>query len=172
MKYWNEIKNDRTTKEYIKFLEKNSTVYYINNFPWIKYQGCLQPAIPGIYEPPHFNIKQIKKLIKTIKMPFISWSNNFTNKLTEWWWIICNQPTLLKTLSSNTRSKIRRGFKKCTVKKINADWLSKNGYECYRASFKRYKNIKPQDKNQWAKKEKIKTIIIALIFGVSFVKKS
>jgi len=49
-------------------------------------------------------------------------------------------------LSHNARNQIKRGFKKCNVKKINTDWLSENGYECYSSAFKKYKNINPLNK--------------------------
>jgi len=148
MRKWSEIKNIEKVKEYLEFLEqKGEKIYYINDFPWVKYRGILQPAIPIPHEPPRFSLQDIKGLLKLSKLSFIRWSSGFRNSSTEWWWIVSDRPIRLETLTGNTRSKVKRGMKRCKVKIITTDWLSENGYECYRSAFRRYKNVKPSDKN-------------------------
>ncbi len=70
---------------------------------------------------------------------FIRYASDTCEVTTEWWYVICdlyNQDEL----SSNTRSKINRGFRNCSIRRIDAEWLAKYGYECYFAAFDRYKN--------------------------------
>lgn len=58
---------------------------------------------------------------------------------TQFWYVACDQydfdglPTKLKT-------KIRRAYKDCVIRPLDAAWLAANGYECYAAAFTRYKN--------------------------------
>jgi hypothetical protein len=146
-----DMQNDKSTQRYIEFLEQVQRIYYTGHFPWAEYQGFLHPAIHLAYEPPEFNLKEIKRILKLSGLPFARWSSNFTDKPTEWWWVVVKSPVNLENLSSNTRSKIRRGLKSCQVKIITADWLSKNGYQCYQKAFIRYKNVQPFNKKLFQK---------------------
>lgn len=141
-----DLQNNKFYQDYINFLKKTKKVYYLDQFPWTEYQGCLQPAIHLPDEPPIFRSEYIKKLLKSSKMQFIRWSSNFTNNHTEWWWTVIREPIRLESLSSNTRSKIRRGLKKSDIKIITAGWLAKNGYHCFRSAFQRYRATKPLSK--------------------------
>jgi len=145
---WEEIKNDKNVKEYIRFLKNNREIYYTKDFPWIKYQGCLVPAIQGTYEPPKLRTSEVKKLLKKSRALFIRWSNSFTDKPTEWWYVVCKK-FQKNLLSHNARNQIKRGNKNCRVKKITPAWLSQKGYDCYKTAFRRYKNAKPMSKEKF-----------------------
>jgi len=46
--------------------------------------------------------------------------------------------------SSNTRSKVRRGLKRCQVRRIEIEWLAENGYDVSRRSRERHGETIPQ----------------------------
>ena len=80
MENWDKIKSDENVKEYIGFLESNQEVYYIKDFPWVKYQGILKPAISIPIEPPLFSLQELQRLLKQSRAPLLRWSDKFTNK--------------------------------------------------------------------------------------------
>ncbi|OQA66627.1 MAG: hypothetical protein BWY36_00870 [Candidatus Diapherotrites archaeon ADurb.Bin253] len=170
MKNWLDIENTKEVKEYIKFLENDTKIYYVDDFPWRKYQGGLEPAIFGPYEPPEFSLTDIKELIKISHSPFVRWTSNFTDKPTEWWLVNCKRQIKLENLSPTQRSKIRRGLKNCDVKKITPQWLSENGYECYKSAFRRYKGTIPSNERQWKRGLEIKSKYTCFEFWGVFIK--
>tara|TARA_B100001142_G_scaffold317342_1_gene358194 strand:+ start:143 stop:952 length:810 start_codon:yes stop_codon:yes gene_type:complete len=108
---------------------------------WRKYNGALIPV-----DPPHLraDISNIAKLIKDTESYFARWITEFDcNQVTEFWYVICDQFTPLDLVSRNTRSKIRRGLKKCSVIKVPKDQILENGFACYRAAFDNYSNSPP-----------------------------
>jgi len=62
---------------------------------------------------------------------------------TEFWYTSCEQYQF-DALSRKARNQIRRAYKTCQVKQIDASWLAANGYECYSAAFARYRKARPQ----------------------------
>jgi len=151
MKSFSELENDLLVKDLFNFLEKQKNIYWINNFPWTVYHDCLQPALHLPYETPDFDREKLVFYIQKNKYPFIRWSDSYTSKPTEWWWLICRKPFLEKKLDRNTRYKIRRGLSKCLVKIIDSRWLAENGYQCYQNAHKRYKNARLEDANSFKK---------------------
>lgn len=105
---------------------------------WRQYQSALIPDVP-----PHNNINlekdEIKQLHSYYNPLFIRWTNQWdTKEPTQFWYIIKDKFEELESLSSNTRSKIRRGLKRNSIEKVNAKFIIENGYEVYEEAFSRY----------------------------------
>jgi len=103
---------------------------------WRKYNGALVPLTP-----PHVDvdITDINKKIKETSSYFARWTSNFDSKKeSEFWYVIQDVPMEIEDYSKNTRSKIRRGLKKCSVELINSTRILEEGFECYNAAFLNY----------------------------------
>jgi len=103
---------------------------------WRKYNGALVSLTP-----PHVdvNIKGIVEKIKENNAYFARWTSNFDSKKeSEFWYVIQDVPMYMEDYSKNTRSKIRRGLKKCSVELINSKRILEDGFECYNAAFINY----------------------------------
>ena len=117
---------------------------------WRKYNGALIPTTP-----PHIevDVSGLEKEIINQNVYFARWTTNFDcNEKTEFWHVICDTPMQMEDYSRNTRSKIRRAFKKLYVKKITKDFLLYNSYSIYRKAFKRYEaSSSPENKRYFTK---------------------
>ncbi len=147
---WDEIKKEKDVQDYIKFLKRTQEVYYTGDFPWVKYQGFLRPAIVLPYEPPLFSPEELKSLLHQTGVPFLRWWENFTEQPTEWWWVVKRSPVAISEVSKKTRNEIRRGLERCVVKKITATFLKENGYDCYYSAHRRYRYARPVDRKTFS----------------------
>jgi len=153
MEKWYNFKNSLNVKEYIKFWKNNNfQFFYINDFPWMKYQNILQPAIlHGPYEVPGFTNNQIKKVLKESGCKFIRWNDNFKNEPTEWWWTICQRPFSIDLLSHNARNQIKKSLNNCEIKIIKPQELIEKGYQCYLSSCRNHKKTSFLNHKDWGK---------------------
>ena len=117
---------------------------------WRKYNGALIPLTP-----PHIevDVSGLEKEIINQNVYFARWTTNFDcNEKTEFWHVICDTPMQMEDYSRNTRSKIRRAFKRLYVKEITKDFLLNNSYSIYRKAFKRYEaSSSPENKRYFTK---------------------
>lgn len=117
---------------------------------WKNYQGALIPDTP-----PHYNInlslQEQKQLLKKSGAFFLRWTSNFdTPKETSFWYIIKDSTPSLEELSANTRSKVRRGLKNCSITLVDKDIIIQEGYQVYQKAFERYKTFqKPLTQNEF-----------------------
>jgi hypothetical protein len=58
-----------------------------------------------------------------------------------WYAVISENCQDLESLSSKTRSEIRRGLKNCVVRQVEANYIAEHGYNVYLAAFERYQGI-------------------------------
>jgi len=153
MENWNNLKNNPDIQEYIKFWQENDIkIFYTDDFPWMKYQGILQPAILfGPYELPKYTDQQMQVLLKNSKAPLARWSNNFQNQETEWWWIVCRPPFSIDLLSHKARNQTKKSLSQCVIKIISPQELIKAGYDCYLSSCQTHKKISFLTRPQWEK---------------------
>jgi len=105
---------------------------------WYPYHGVLLPKIP-----PHQEIvlskKEQRELLKKSQAYLIRWTSDWDTEKSEFWYIVKDDFNGLSELSSNTRSKVRRGLKNCKVSRVLADEIAKNGYEVYASAMNCYK---------------------------------
>lgn len=66
--------------------------------------------------------------------------NSNQEKSADWYAVVCDKFISLENMKSKNRSEVQRGLKNCEVKRIDADFLSRNGYEVYLSAFMSYRN--------------------------------
>lgn len=117
------------------------------NIAWKYYHGALLPQVA-----PHIKIeltdKEAKELLKLSNAYFLRYVSDWDREeQSQFWYVIKDSFGRLEELSSNTRSKIRRGLKHCSVKKVTQEVIANEGYEVYRQAFKNYNTyIEPTDR--------------------------
>ncbi|OQB20514.1 MAG: putative undecaprenyl-phosphate N-acetylglucosaminyl 1-phosphate transferase [Firmicutes bacterium ADurb.Bin182] len=105
---------------------------------WKLYNGALVPDAP-----PHTRILMsataAKKLLKEYKALLMEWPSDFDCGFeTDWWYIIRDKIIELAEFNSKRRQHIKNGLKKCVVKKVDAAFIAKHGYEVYKSAFDSY----------------------------------
>ena len=117
---------------------------------WRKYNGALIPSLP-----PHIEVDTsgIREKIKDENSFFARWTTNFDcDEETEFWHVICDKFIPIEDLSKNTRNNIRRGLKRCEVKKVSHKFIMENAYDLYRIAFDNYKgHLVPDSKEDFLK---------------------
>ena len=105
---------------------------------WYPYQGMLLPKTP-----PHQEIVLSKKeqgeLLKKSQVYMLRWISDWDGAKSEFWYVIKDHFDGLDELSSNTRSKVRRGLKNCSVLKVLPEDIAQDGYEIYVSAMNNYK---------------------------------
>lgn len=101
-----------------------------NGIEWVYKQGALIPN-----SSPHCSIvlteEEQKSLLKHTRAYFLRWTDSFDMKESSFWYIIKDSCEKIEKLSSNTRSKIRRGEKRSVVRVIDKKTIRDEGYETY-----------------------------------------
>ncbi len=71
----------------------------------------------------------------------VAWwpSGDATADESDWYAVICRRFTPLEEVPSKYRCEIRRGLKNCTVRQIDADYMSRNGYAVFAKAHERYR---------------------------------
>ncbi len=104
---------------------------------WKLYQGALIPDVP-----PHIEIdlseSEAKELLKATNAYFVRWTDEWDRGGGEFWYVIKDEREDISQYSSNTRSKIRRGLKRCKVQLVSKEYIADYGYEVYINAFRRY----------------------------------
>jgi hypothetical protein len=150
-----------------KFVEKFAELYNrlgirfekVNGILWREYQRMVIPIGPAILD---YTILKDEAKFLLAKFPhalLVRWTDGFkiidrevpdsslmriiNNPEKDWYAVILTQFKDLEELSSNTRSKIRRGLKKCTVERVvDAKFILENGYDVFISAFKRYRRTR------------------------------
>lgn len=117
---------------------------------WFLYNGALVPDAPP-HIPLSLTRKQAQFLLRKSKAYFIRWPSDFDCGFeTEWWYLIREKGFSLEEFDSKRRQEIKKGLKKCTVKKVDAEFIAQNGYEVYINAFKSYDTFqKPADQEEF-----------------------
>lgn len=78
-------------------------------------------------------------LLKKRNALFVRWESDFDQAgYSSWWHIVKDGEFALSDLSSNTRSKVRRGLKVFDCEPISRDTVLKEGYKVYKSALARY----------------------------------
>ena len=140
--------SDMSIKCYADFLmSQGEKVYEAEDVSWMKYHGAL---IPATAMPVYVDLSYDKAahLVKKSTSLFLRYATGPMTTPTHWWNIVCRQYDL-NGVSSNTRSKIRRGTRRLEIDQVSSDWLSKQGYECHVKCYQRYKHASPKRRNEF-----------------------
>ncbi len=130
---------------YVEWLKKQGVkLFEGGGIYWRLYQGALVPA-PATTCYVELTKDEASTLLKESGAMLLRYSCKPYAEKTEWWNIVCDKYNF-QDLSSNTRSKINRGNKRCFIKIIDPEWMAYNGYECYVSAFDRYRNMMPINK--------------------------
>ena len=70
-------------------------------------------------------------------MKLALWTYDFDADESDWWWIVAEAPYTLESLGKKIRYDVRQGLKNCEVRVISAEFLGREGYDCYRAAMTR-----------------------------------
>lgn len=120
-------------------------VHWIAGEPWIARSGMLSPINPP-HKPPKADMPAIRQAIRQSKAYGARWTYQWDGPPSEWWWIICDDRQYDVTrLSRRGRRGVRRGLRRCTVRRVEGSWLAENGYEVYLAAHQRYGGFRPDD---------------------------
>jgi len=109
---------------------------------WELQKGALLPVATGPYFIQGSNLGEANSLLKESGAWFLRFASDPCEEETEWWYTVCDRYDQ-RALSSKVRNQIKRGARECSVERIDAEWLAKNGYHCYSAAYGRYKNARP-----------------------------
>lgn len=133
---------------YADFLRETGwSLFEGGNTWWRLYKGVLVPASP-VPEFLHLELPEAKQLLLESKADFIRWSSDPCEGETSWWWVVCGHYDLAD-LTSKMRNQINRGHRKCTVRRIDAEWLAENGYRCFKSAYRRYRHAAPLSEGQF-----------------------
>lgn len=127
---------------YVTWLrERGVPLFKAGDTYWQWYKNALIPACVG---PCFVNLhrKHAKVLLQESRAWFLRYSSDPVEERSAWWYIICDSFDLGR-LSAKARNQIKRGNRSCTVRRLDAEWLAKNGHSCYLAAFRRYRNATP-----------------------------
>ena len=113
---------------------------------WKNYKGVLLPVTPQ-HQSIYLTEKEQKELLKRSGVHIIRWMNEWdTPKATNFWYIIKDHFGGFEEYSAKNRKHVRQGLKNFSVKKIDLDYLLKNGYIIYNKAYNYYKYFK-KDRN-------------------------
>ena len=117
---------------------------------WRRYNGALIPL-----NPPHIEVDTngVEEKIRKENVFFARWTSNFDcSKETEFWYVICDKFIPFDKLSRNTRNNVRRGLKRCQVKKVSHQFIMENAYPIYRKAFDNYQgHLSPDNEDEFLK---------------------
>ncbi|MEA2018939.1 MAG: hypothetical protein U9N59_10880, partial [Campylobacterota bacterium] len=105
---------------------------------WQIYHGALIPK-----EMPNKRITLNKfdchYLLKKSKAYFIRYVTDWDKDTkSSFWYVIKDSFGDMEEISGNARSKVRRAYKNCIVKKDNSKVIVENGYDCYKEAMNSY----------------------------------
>jgi hypothetical protein len=104
---------------------------------WWKYHNALMPA--GVKpEPVSLSVAEETKLLHDSGAALLRYFSRTFEEPTDFWYTCCESYGF-EQLSAKTRNQVRRGRKHCEVRRVEAEWVAVNGYECYSSAFARYK---------------------------------
>lgn len=112
--------------------------FYKNNVTWRDNQGgVFLLSSPLLLTA--FSARDAVEILNEFSGFFLRWESEFdSTQKSEWWHVIKDDNPAIESLSSSTRSKIRRGLKKYECSVVSREYILKEGYEVYKNAFSRY----------------------------------
>jgi len=134
--------NNNSYADYL--ISQGDRVLELGGVYWMMYHGAL---IPATAMPVYIDISfaEASQVLKEMRGVFLRYVSAPLPTSKDWWNIVCRQYEF-NNVSSNTRSKIRRGIQRHEIMRVKPEWLSKQGYECHVKCYQRYKHALPKSK--------------------------
>jgi len=124
----------------------------VNGILFREYQRMVVPLGPAMLD---YTISEDEARFLLSKFPkalLVRWTDGFNltddytktenNSEEGWYAIICTEFKDLEEYSSSDRNKIKKGLKNCEVKRVEADFIARNGFNVFISAFERYKGVK------------------------------
>ena len=103
---------------------------------WRTYQkAVVQASLKP--EPARLQKSEAQDLLHKSGGLFVRYFTRTSGEPTAFWYTACAKYDF-NELSGKARNQIRRAYKNCEARKITAEWLAANAYECYAAAFTRH----------------------------------
>ena len=125
-------------KEYFRSL--NVPVASANGVLWVSYKRMIQACAP-ILQNTIIDDNQARSLLRSSGKVLVRCSRPINSGTSNWYAVIKDNHTSIEDYSASTRSKIRRGMKRNTVRRIDATYLAEKGYPVYIRAHKRYRSF-------------------------------
>ena len=137
-----------TDSAYISWWQRKCPLFQAGSTYWLIHEKtALLPVNVG----PcfiHLSRDECRTLLQDSGAWLLRYSSDPCQEQTEWWYVLCDEYDPAK-LSGNTRSKLRRGQRRCPVRRVEPSWLAEHGYPCYQAAFQRYENAQPRSQDSF-----------------------
>lgn len=113
-------------------------VFEIDGVNWYAYNGFLRPAcLPHVQ--PQIRSEQARRALAASGCRFVRWESDFGQAQgSRWWHVLRQAPYSMDQLSGNTRSKVRRGAKRLSARRLDPDVVAAQGMNVCRAAVERY----------------------------------
>lgn len=135
---------------YIDWLkEKDQPLYQARGIYWRRYQNALVPASP-MPQPSELTERDARDLLRESGALMLRYFTRISERPTSFWFTACSDYDF-KKLPRKLRTQIRRAYKDCRVEQVDPTWLADNGYDCYTAAFSRYRNARPESREDFDK---------------------
>lgn len=123
-----------------------------NGIRWKKYQRVLVPDEAADREIA-LGREEARELMEKACTSMVRSTSHFDDPQEPcFWYVIKDSDPSMEALSSNTRSKIRRGNKRCCVEKASKEEIAEEGYQAYYRAFQRYENFRrPLSRSDFAR---------------------
>ena len=123
------------------FQDKGEKFEIVNGTIFFLYGGMVVPFGPA-NEYVDLKADQARELLNKLGGKLIRWNGgNFEfYQNPEWYILICRNFNTIDHFKSKVRNEIKKGISNCNVHQIDAEYISKHGYEVYSKAFKRYRN--------------------------------
>jgi hypothetical protein len=113
------------------YFERNGTYWRV------LHHALIPLSMPHAVKPPTY-FGALRMLIQ-YRAPLIRWEYDFDRPVhSDWWHIIKDIPECMESLSSNTRSKVRRGNNNFSVTRTTREIIATEGYKVYAEAFSYY----------------------------------
>ncbi|MCE5303107.1 MAG: hypothetical protein LLF97_08370 [Planctomycetaceae bacterium] len=115
----------------------------VNDAIWTVYQRMIVPDGPACRDFTVSSCQQRTLLSHFKKAALLRYTDGCQAECDNppWYAVTCDRFLDLADCSANTRSKIRRGLKKCEVAMVDAEYIARHGYDVFMAAYAKYTGV-------------------------------
>jgi hypothetical protein len=129
-------------EDYLTWLKSQGVPLFNSGGTWWKlYRRVLVPASTRP-EPVEIREQDGRDMLRRSGAYLVRHFSSTFEKPTDFWFVRCGQYDF-DSLPGKLKTKIRRAYKDCTVRKVSAAWLAAHGHGCHVAAYGRYRHGQP-----------------------------